>query len=65
MSEAINESITAGSPPSSIGALVVEKLNDLQRRNITTSSAIVILVTIVSGYVLGRVVLSPTRSALE
>jgi len=65
MSEAINESIEAGSPPSSIGALVVEKLNDLQRRNITTSSAIVILVTIVSGYVLGRVVLSPTRSALE
>ena len=65
MSEAINESVTAGSPPSSIGALVVEKLNDLQRRNITTSSAIVILVTIVSGYVVGRVVLSPTRSALE
>src|SRR3989338_7168426 len=62
MSEAINESIEAGSPPSSIGALVVEKLNDLQRRNITTSSAIV---TLVSGYVLGRVVLSPTRSALE
>src|SRR3990167_1468943 len=65
MSDAINESVTAGSPPSSIGALVVEKLNDLQRRNITTSSAIVILVTIVSGYVVGRVVLSPTRSALE
>ena len=65
MSEAISESILAESPSSSIGEIVVAKLEDLQMKNITTFSAIIITVTIIAGYIVARVVLTPTRRALE
>jgi len=65
MSQAINESLVSGSPPSDIGAMVVEKLDELQVRNMTILSIIVVVVTIIAGYIVARIVLSPTRNALE
>ena len=65
MSEAISESIAAEAPPSSIGGSVVQKLEELQARNIGILSTIVIVVTVIAGYIVARVVLMPTRQALE
>lgn len=65
ISDAITESILAGAPPSSIGADVVAKMELLQNRYIVIISIIVIGVTVVAGYIVARVLLSPTRNALE
>ena len=65
MSEAIQESISLESPTSAIADSVIKKLDALQVENVRTLAIIVILVTIVTGYIVARVVLSPTRNALE
>jgi len=65
MSEAIQESIALESPSTQIATIVVEKLESLQTNNILTLSLIVIAVTVVTGFIVGRSVLAPTRSALE
>lgn len=64
MSEAISEALMANTPPSTIGENVIEKLEGFQTRNITILSIIVIALTIIAGYIVARVVLTPTRSAL-
>ncbi|MCR4325871.1 MAG: HAMP domain-containing histidine kinase [Patescibacteria group bacterium] len=65
MSQAISEAIAAQTETASIGANVVLKLQSLQLRNITTLASIVIVVTVIAGYIVARVVLMPTRRALE
>lgn len=65
ISSAIDATLIAELPPSSMSDAVTLKLQELQSRNLLISSGIVILVTIIAGYVLARVVLSPTRNALE
>lgn len=65
MSEAIQESIALESPASEIAGSVAKRLENLQANNVMTLSLIVIAVTIAAGYIVGRIVLAPTRSALE
>jgi len=65
MTEAIQESVTLDSTTAEIAASVAEKLENIQRGNMIALSLIVIAVTMAAGYVVGRIVLSPTRSALD
>ena len=65
MSEAIEESISAESSTSEIAISVADKLASIQTSNMLILSFIVIAVTIAAGYIVGRIVLSPTRNALD
>jgi len=65
MTDAIEESVTLDSTTAEIAASVAEKLENIQTGNMLVLSLIVIAVTIAAGYVVGRIVLSPTRSALD
>lgn len=65
LTEAIHESVASQGSTASIGANVVEKLSELQMRSIAALASAVLLVTLVAGYVVTKVALSPTRNALE
>ena len=65
MADAIRESILAEAPPGSIGESVVIRLEELQREKLVILATIVIAATVVAGYAVARIILTPTRNALE
>src|SRR3989344_9251059 len=65
MADAIKESILAEASPETIGESVVIRLEELQREKLVILATIVIAATVVAGYAVARIILTPTRNALE
>jgi signal transduction histidine kinase len=54
-----------GASPETLGAALVRELDDIRQQNLTTIIAVIILTTILFGYIIARITLAPTRNALE
>jgi len=67
VSQAIVEGIRQGGGaenPSAIGPAIVEQIQQIKAQNLAIIIAVIIVATILFGYIVARITLSPTRSAL-
>lgn len=54
-----------GVPPSTLGASIVEQLDQIKNQNLLTIISVIILTTVLFGYIIARITLAPARNALE
>lgn len=62
--EAIRDGVS-GAEPGSLGATVVEELDRIKTQNLLTIISVIILTTVLFGYIIARITLAPARNALE
>jgi len=63
VAEGISEGLGSGSP-SSLGASIAQELHRVKTQNLLTIIAVIILTTILFGYIIARITLAPARNAL-
>lgn len=63
--QGIQSSLTTGSTPASVGDTVIAQLTSMRSRTVWVAAGSIILITGVFTYIIARLALSPTRSALE
>jgi len=61
----IQQALTPGSSPTSVGNSVITDLSSLRSRTVMVATAVLILVTALFTYIIARIALRPTRQALE
>ncbi len=64
VAEGISEGL-GGSSPASLGASIAQELHRVKTQNLLTIIAVIILTTILFGYIIARITLAPARNALE
>lgn len=65
LTQSIEHVFTPGASAADISAAVADELSAMRARTVTWATIAVIVVTIVLSYLIARIALSPTRSALE
>lgn len=54
-----------GASPDSLGATIVAELDRIRSQNLLTIISVIILTTVLFGYIIARITLAPARNALE
>lgn len=62
--QGIREGVS-GSSPASLGPAIVEELDRIRTQNLLTIISVIILTTVLFGYIIARITLAPARNALE